>query len=396
MNELQLFNNEELGLNVRGYVDEERNLYINADDIIRGIKGKYVQYKNGKEYVRYEKVNKDLVRQGFSPLRGKAENAENDFISESAVYLLIMNGENELAVAFQQWIARDVLPTLRKTGSYSVEDNIKNEYLENECDEVKYSFGSLEYFFSNIPSKDLETEYKLCKVYYSSYNHRIIGKSVHETKEVVGRKIIDILEHRIDNTDNAQEKNRCYECISKILKDKNLASSISNGKRIAKVSEENKRLNSRIEELLENNPELDLEGDFMWANLHGMSCNYMYSKDGHKRTTAYNHWCDDFNAIWKQYSEYYDRTNWEKRGVDFNKKIVLSVGFVYKSGFDLDNFLKSFIDFVITREYGIDDRNITAINVKTLGYCEDYSEGQIYWNIRNDNRKFLYNDDNDN
>lgn len=378
-NELQLFNNEELGLNVRAYVDEERNLFINADDIIRGIKGKYVQYKNGKEYIRYEKVNKDLAKQGFSPLRGKAE---NNFIPESAVYLFIMNGENELAVAFQQWIARDVLPTLRKTGSYSIEDNIKNEYLENECDEVKFSFGSLDYFFSNIPSKDLETEYKLCKAYYSSYNHRIIGKTVSETKEIVGRKIIDILISRKDNTDNTQEQVRCLDLARIIEHEISVCKNISNGKKIAKA-------NNRIEELLQKNPELMLDKDFIYLPIHGFSANYMYTVDGHRRTCAYNHFSDDIRHILNDNAEY-NKEFWIDRGVDYSKKIILTVGYVHRKGMDIDNFLKSFIDNVITKFYGIDDKNITDIRVKTLDYCNDYSEGEIFFNLRNDDREWLY------
>lgn len=375
MNELQLFNNEELGLNVRAYVDEERNLFINAEDVARGLG--FTQIKNGKEYVRYERVNRYLTEFGMSPLVEKG-----DYIPEPLIYLLSMKASNKTAVSFQKWLSTDVLPTLRKTGSYSVEDNIKNEYLTEEIDEVKFSFGSLEYFFSNIPSKDLETEYKLCKAYYSSYNHRIIGKTVCETKEVVGRKIIDILINRKDNTDNTQEQVRCLDLARIIEHEISVCKNISNGKKIAKA-------NNRIEELLQKNPELMLDTDFIYLPVHGFSANYMYSVDGHKRTCAYNHFSDDIRHMLNSNAEY-NKQFWLDRGVDFNKKIILTVGFVHKRGMDIDNFLKSFIDNVITKFYGINDKNITDIRVKTLDYCNDYSEGEIFFNLRNDDRDWLY------
>jgi prophage antirepressor-like protein len=41
-------------------------------------------------------------------------------ISESGLYKLIMRSDKPIASTFQDWVTQDVLPTIRKTGSYSL------------------------------------------------------------------------------------------------------------------------------------------------------------------------------------------------------------------------------------------------------------------------------------
>jgi len=44
-------------------------------------------------------------------------------ISESGLYKLIMRSDKAEALAFQHWIASEVLPSIRKTGSYALADH---------------------------------------------------------------------------------------------------------------------------------------------------------------------------------------------------------------------------------------------------------------------------------
>ncbi len=39
-------------------------------------------------------------------------------VSESGLYKLIMRSDKPQAKAFQDWVAKEVLPSIRKTGSY--------------------------------------------------------------------------------------------------------------------------------------------------------------------------------------------------------------------------------------------------------------------------------------
>lgn len=111
--EIQIFKNEKLNQSLRTILNDDGTINYSLEDVAKAVKGKYIQYKNGKEYVRLANINNDLGKFGFPTLNGKDE-----FIPESAVYLLIMNGENELAVEFQKWLAVDVIPQIRRTGSY--------------------------------------------------------------------------------------------------------------------------------------------------------------------------------------------------------------------------------------------------------------------------------------
>lgn len=120
--QIQIFKNDLFEVAVKL---DNGEMVFDAERVAKGIKGKYVQNKNGKEYVRWEKINNDLVKFNFPTLSGKG-----DFIPESAVYLLIMNGENDYAVKFQQWLAVDVIPSIRKHGAYMTEDTIE-EILTN-------------------------------------------------------------------------------------------------------------------------------------------------------------------------------------------------------------------------------------------------------------------------
>lgn len=83
----------------------------------------FTQVKNGKEFVRWERVNDYLKK--YSPLVGKG-----DFISEPMVYKLAFKANNTLAEQFQDWLATEVLPTIRKHGAYLTEQKI-DELVKN-------------------------------------------------------------------------------------------------------------------------------------------------------------------------------------------------------------------------------------------------------------------------
>ena len=50
-------------------------------------------------------------------------------ISESGLYKLVMRSDKPQVQAFQNWVAKVVLPTIRKTGSYSVRKVGQNDPL---------------------------------------------------------------------------------------------------------------------------------------------------------------------------------------------------------------------------------------------------------------------------
>ena len=59
-------------------------------------------------------MNGYIAEIGFSPQVGK-----DDYIPESLFYMLGMKANNKTAQDFQRWLAIDVIPSIRKTGTYS-------------------------------------------------------------------------------------------------------------------------------------------------------------------------------------------------------------------------------------------------------------------------------------
>ncbi|KAF1295151.1 phage antirepressor protein [Enterococcus sp. JM4C] len=78
-----------------------------------------VDVKNEIEYVRWQRVNNYLGKN--SPLVAKGS-----FISEPMVYKLAFKANNALAEKFQDWLASEVLPTIRKHGMYATDELLNN------------------------------------------------------------------------------------------------------------------------------------------------------------------------------------------------------------------------------------------------------------------------------
>jgi anti-repressor protein len=98
---------------VRGFIDEYGIAQLNLEDVSRGLG--FIQKKKDVEYVRWERINAYLIEMNFPQLVGK------EFVPENVFYRLSMKGESESAINFQTKVADEILPAIRKTGSYSLE-----------------------------------------------------------------------------------------------------------------------------------------------------------------------------------------------------------------------------------------------------------------------------------
>lgn len=115
MNESQIFNNEELGLKVRTLLNDDGSISVNAEDAAIGFGWTQTQNKNGKKYtsVRWETLNGWCRSFGFPNEVGK-----DDYIPEPLFYRLGMKANNAAADKFQNWLAIEVIPSIRRTGGY--------------------------------------------------------------------------------------------------------------------------------------------------------------------------------------------------------------------------------------------------------------------------------------
>ena len=115
--------------NVSGYVAKDGNAWLSAEDVARG--WGFTQTKNGVEYVKWERVNGYLKEFGFSPQVGKG-----DFLPENMVYRLGFKANNEVAQEFQAKLADEVLPAIRKTGSYTAKHAKPDDAMQSKRLEV--------------------------------------------------------------------------------------------------------------------------------------------------------------------------------------------------------------------------------------------------------------------
>lgn len=111
MNEIKLFENEEMGASVRTMLNDDGSVSVNAEDTAIGFG--WTQEKNGKTYVRWETFHGYCKEIGFSQNVGK-----DDYIPESLFYRLGMKASNARADRFQNWLAMEVIPSIRKNGGY--------------------------------------------------------------------------------------------------------------------------------------------------------------------------------------------------------------------------------------------------------------------------------------
>ena len=124
MNELQNVVNVE---NIRGYVDQTSGVvFLNLEDVAYGL-GFTETKPNGAVYIITNRVRKYLQNLGFDT---SVENFGQCYIPENIFYRLSMKANNKTATAFQERIANDILPMIRRTGIYMT-DEAYNAFVSN-------------------------------------------------------------------------------------------------------------------------------------------------------------------------------------------------------------------------------------------------------------------------
>lgn len=131
---LKLFENPDFG-DVRVLLDEKSNPRFVGNDIARCLG--YENLGNAvKRFVDDEDsiiLTSDCKSMGFkiNPLINQAVR-EIKLINESGMYSLIMSSKMESAKKFKKWVTSEVLPSIRKTGSYSMpsKNELPSDYIE--------------------------------------------------------------------------------------------------------------------------------------------------------------------------------------------------------------------------------------------------------------------------
>lgn len=115
---------------VRGY-EKEGVAYLHIEDVARGLGFAY-KAASGNEVVRWNRVEEYLIGFGFVATSGDGANQHDYYIPENIFYRLCMKAKNEVAEAFQAKVADDIIPSIRKTGSYSVSNKTNAKALPHD------------------------------------------------------------------------------------------------------------------------------------------------------------------------------------------------------------------------------------------------------------------------
>ena len=120
MNELQVFKNQEFG-SVRTLVIKSEPWFVGKDV------AEALGYAEPRSAVS-KKV--DNVDRGVAEMETPSGKQNMTIINESGLYALIFGSKLESAKRFKHWVTSEVLPTIRKKGSYSIQPTLPKTYKE--------------------------------------------------------------------------------------------------------------------------------------------------------------------------------------------------------------------------------------------------------------------------
>lgn len=121
-NELQVFENAEFG-KVRTIVKDGEPYFVGKD--VASILG----YTAERNAISAHVDEEDKLTHRFS---ASGQNREMTIINESGLYSLILSSKLPKAKQFKRWVTSEVLPSIRKTGSYSTIPQDKQVFKEQE------------------------------------------------------------------------------------------------------------------------------------------------------------------------------------------------------------------------------------------------------------------------
>lgn len=110
MNELVNFKNEDFG-EIRTMLVDGVPYFVGRDVALA------LGYAKPRNAILQHVDNEDALKQGIPDSQGLIQ--QTTLINESGVYSLIFSSKLETAKSFKKWVTSEVLPSIRKSGSYS-------------------------------------------------------------------------------------------------------------------------------------------------------------------------------------------------------------------------------------------------------------------------------------
>lgn len=126
MQQLKTFSNNQFTVLATKDIDK---ILFDAETVAKSL-GLTTVAKSGNVCVRWQRVN------AYLKLTGSNQISKGSFITEQQAYKLAFKANNSLAEQFQDWLAEDVIPSIRKTGKYEVKQEIEQTVLYDYFDKT--------------------------------------------------------------------------------------------------------------------------------------------------------------------------------------------------------------------------------------------------------------------
>ena len=124
---LKLFEREILGVSLTSVVSDDGEIYFKAKDVATAL-----GYTDFDQAIRKHVWEEDkfewcaIIKDNLVAATVLSwSHPRIKFLTESGVYQLIFGSELSSARSFKWWVFSEVLPSIRKTGSYTVSDPIE-------------------------------------------------------------------------------------------------------------------------------------------------------------------------------------------------------------------------------------------------------------------------------
>lgn len=168
MQELQIFNNDEFG-QVRTIIIDDEAYFVGKD--IAEVLG----YGNSRQAL---KTNVEEEDKGVHSVDTPSGKQKMTVVNESGMYSLILGSKLPTAKKFKHWITAEVLPALRKTGSYKIP--------KKQSSEERFRIMEM-----NARSRMAQTYMKLAQVdtLSSTYKNVLVSKA---SEVLAGEQIIPL------------------------------------------------------------------------------------------------------------------------------------------------------------------------------------------------------------
>lgn len=138
MNEIQIFSNPTFG-EIRTQMSASGEPLFCASDVCSAL-----GYSNGRDAIAKHVDNPDVAKRDIGVVTGKKADGSDAvqivpmlFVNESGLYSLIFGSKLDSAKAFKRWVTSEVLPSIRKQGSYSMPQRQQQLALKDKLSWVK-------------------------------------------------------------------------------------------------------------------------------------------------------------------------------------------------------------------------------------------------------------------